>query len=62
MADDRYRPPEPAPRRDPNPHITVITGLEGPLWRPVLSPHSRQQPDPATEPAQDGTHDEEDPT
>ncbi|WP_190232982.1 hypothetical protein [Streptomyces avicenniae] len=25
----------PAPRRDPNPHITVITGLEGPLPRPV---------------------------
>ncbi|MFR9727155.1 hypothetical protein ACL02R_27910 [Streptomyces sp. MS19] len=35
MTDDRYRPPEPAPVRDPNPEITVITGLEGPLPRPV---------------------------
>ncbi|WP_190233105.1 hypothetical protein [Streptomyces avicenniae] len=31
MVDDRFRPPQPAPVRDPEPEITVITGLEGPL-------------------------------
>lgn len=28
-----YQPPEPAPIRDPDPEITVITGLEGPPSR-----------------------------
>ncbi|MFR9722134.1 hypothetical protein ACL02R_02020 [Streptomyces sp. MS19] len=35
MTDDRFWPPEPAPVRDPDPEITVITGLEGPVWLPV---------------------------
>ncbi|WP_190233103.1 hypothetical protein [Streptomyces avicenniae] len=41
----RYWPPEPAPVRDPNPEITVITGLEGPLPRPVWRMPPEPQPD-----------------
>ncbi|MFR9726742.1 hypothetical protein ACL02R_25780 [Streptomyces sp. MS19] len=42
MTDDRFWPPEPAPVRDPNPEITVITGLEGALPRPAWRGQGRE--------------------
>ncbi|WP_190232827.1 hypothetical protein [Streptomyces avicenniae] len=43
------RPPEPAPIRDPDPEVTVITGREGPLRR-----RYSWQAEPPPEPESDG--------
>ncbi|MEV1006144.1 hypothetical protein [Streptomyces sp. NPDC049881] len=45
MSEDRFWPPESAPVRDPDPEITVITGLEGPLPRPVWRESGAAAPD-----------------
>ncbi|MEV1012109.1 hypothetical protein [Streptomyces sp. NPDC049881] len=53
MTDDRFWPPEPAPVRDPNPEITIITGLEGALPRPVWRAPTPLPEDNGTPPGRD---------